>query len=65
MATIDGEGLLTKGEKLGVRVGATEWAATRTLLTQGLQRAHIERGGACLSPRVFPADYTVQFVDLS
>lgn len=65
MATIDSEGLVTTGGKLGVRVGATERAATRTLLTQGLQRAGIERGGTCLSPRVFPADYTVKFVDLS
>jgi len=65
MATIEGEGLVATGEKLGVRVGATEKAATQTLLMQGLERAGVERGGTCLSPRVFRADYTVQFLDTS
>jgi hypothetical protein len=62
---IGGEGLVTSGAKLGVAVGATERTATQTLVLQGLSRAGVERGGTCLSPRVFRADYTVQFLDTS
>jgi hypothetical protein len=65
MATVNAEGLVTSGKKLGVSVGATEQSASRTLLLQGLVRAGVVRGGSCLSPRAFRADYTVQFVDLS
>lgn len=65
MATIDGEGLITAGWKLGAEIGASEETATRTLLNQGLERAGVEKGGTCRSPRTFRANYTVQFLDLS
>lgn len=65
MATVDAEGLIDGGKKLGVEVGESQQDATRTLIAQDLQLGGIERGGTCNSPRTFKADYTVQFLDMS
>lgn len=62
---ISGEGLVTSGELLGVGIGTTEQQATEAMVMQGLARAGVERGGTCLSPKGFRADYTIQFVDFS
>ena len=59
------EGLIDRGQKLGVPIGATLAIARKTLVEQGLEFSAIERGGSCNSPRTFPADYTAYFLDMS
>lgn len=65
MATINAEGLVDHGNKLGIPIGAALGAARGALSNRGLIETGIERGGSCNSPRTFPAEYTVFFVDLS
>ena len=65
MATIDAEGLVDRGQKLGVPIGATISTAQKTLTAQGFQAASVERGGSCNSPRRFAADYTAFFMDMT
>jgi hypothetical protein len=65
MATVDGQGLISQGQKLGVHIGDPLPLAVKTLEDQGLVMGGIVLGGNCLSPTKFAADRTVQLVDLS
>lgn len=65
MATIDGQGVISRGQKLGVRIGDSVPVAVKTLKGEGLVMGGTVRGGSCLSPETFEANYTVQLVDLS
>lgn len=65
MATIDGQGLISNGSRLEVMIGDAEQHAKRALERQGIIMAGTKRGGTCLTPARFQADYTTQFLDSS
>ncbi len=65
MATVQAEGLIDRGQKLGIPIGTTLAAAKKTLIDQGFQVGSVEQGGSCNSPRTFPAEYTAYFIDMT